>query len=87
MWSATSFLQFYLNFFGDRRQQFIDLLPAQDPNSTVAHVPLDERLIGPVTQKDIEEMDQYKHTCWCNPELIYADDVRGNEVWLHKHIQ
>jgi hypothetical protein len=34
-----------------------------------------------------EKVDIFAHPCWCNPELIYRDDVRGNEVWLHKRCQ
>ena len=44
----------------------------------------------PPDEKDeeiITQLESYRHVCWCNPELIYCDDVRGNEVWLHKRIQ
>lgn len=24
--------------------------------------------------------------CWCEPELVYVDEISGNKVWLHKDI-
>lgn len=85
--ATVSFLQFYLGFFGDRRFQFVDLLPEYDSAHPYQHMGLDEKFMGLDSQRALEEMDKYTHHCWCNPELIYADDVRGNEVWLHKPVQ
>lgn len=85
--TGISFLEYYLQFFGDRKMAYVDLLPETSELGTRQHVPLDEKLIGLPPEKAAEEMDKYTHPCWCHPELIYADDTKGNEVWLHKREQ
>ena len=90
--AACSFLNYYLRFFGDRRYQFVDLTPAYDVETCVEHLSLSEKFSDPAIQELTEEeaiakMDEYSHPCWCNPELVYADDLKGNEVWLHKPVQ
>lgn len=82
----ATYLQYYLSFFGDKRHSYVDLLPVHEQNAP-PHRSLDEKFAIAPIQKAIEEMDKYTHPCWCNPELIYADDTRGNEVWLHKPVQ
>jgi hypothetical protein len=75
----------YLTHFGDRRHQFIDIVPEIDTPFKLDHCSLmDNNLTKTPTDDEIAAMSQYVHTCWCNPELIYADDLKGNEVWLHK---
>jgi hypothetical protein len=87
--ATKSFLEHYLGFFGDRKFQYVDLMPEIDEAAPDReHVDLGERFMHPhVTDEEIAAMDEYRHPCWCNPELIYADDKKGNEVWLHKRIQ
>lgn len=85
---AKSFLEYYLDFFRDRPGVFVDLLPEHD-DFGLKHLDLDAKFSQPLPpdKNPGEEMDRYTHPCWCNPELIYADDIRGNEVWLHKRVQ
>ena len=90
--SQVSFLVYYLKFFGDTRYRFVDLTPGYDTVARTPHMTLDQKFSDPAIQELTEEeaiakMDEYSHPCWCNPELIYADDKRGNEVWLHKPTQ
>lgn len=79
---AGSFLSYYLVFFGDRCHLFVDLLP---DDSADDHESLDARFKTP--EDYFDDVGHYKHVCWCHPELIYADDIRSNQVWLHKRIQ
>jgi hypothetical protein len=89
MTPAVSFTAFYLQYFGDRRMQHIDLLPEAVGEDFKRHACLDEKfLVNPPDPKQAaEDFDKYTHPCWCNPELIFADDLKGNEVWLHKRVQ
>jgi hypothetical protein len=85
-----SLTEFYLRFFGDNTHQIMDIIPVAcdgDPSpknhvETGDLVPLDES-----GSNVAEELRLYSHACWCFPELIYADDERGNEVWHHKRVQ
>lgn len=79
-----TFTAHYLAFFGERTYMFIDLFPESAQGE---HVDLSQKTYGLPPAKALEEMDKYTHPCWCHPELIYADDKRGNEVWLHKRAQ
>lgn len=83
-----TFTRFYLNHFGDRKFMWIDLLPHDDQSGRV-HIGLDQKfsVARANGQVDVEELEKYTHPCWCHPELIYADDQKGNEVWLHKRAQ
>lgn len=86
--AAISFTSYYLNWFGDKTHQFIDLTPEYDKTGPCDHLSLLDRCTFKTpTDEEIAKMDTYFHPCWCNPELIYADDLRGNEVWLHKPVQ
>lgn len=84
----VGFLQYYLSYFGDHGHRFVDLLPQFDRDSR-PHLALDAKFSQPIApdKSPAEVMDNYTHPCWCNPELIYADDLKGNEVWLHKPVQ
>lgn len=83
---TASFLAHYLQFFGDRTHLYIDLLPEDDDGGERDHLALDQKF--KMAPEDVaENFDKYVHPCWCNAELIYADDKRGNEVWLHKRVQ
>lgn len=84
-----SFLEHYKAHFGDAKFQFIDLTPEYDKDLRPCdHISLEDRFtFRPPTDEEIAAMDEYRHPCWCNPELIYADDLKGNEVWLHKPVQ
>jgi len=84
--AVVSYLQYYLGFFGDDKHKHVDLVPVHEADSP-QHKSLDEKFFSGDVNKAIEEMDKYTHPCWCHPELIYADDIRGNEVWLHKPMQ
>lgn len=86
MQTIVGYLQYYLGFFGDKKHSHVDLLPVHE-ESAQPHRALEEKFTVGDVQKAVEEMDKYTHPCWCNPELIYADDIRGNEVWLHKPVQ
>lgn len=79
--TGETFLAYYRTFFGDARFRFVDIEPC-DPEED--HVGLEEKIRDPAMAA---QLDTYVHPCWCNPELIYADDDRCNEVWLHKRIQ
>lgn len=84
-----TFTSFYLRHFGDRRFMWIDLTP-QDDESDREHFSLDQKFNTARTSGDqvnVEDLEKYTHPCWCHPELIYADDQKGNEVWLHKRAQ
>lgn len=83
--NKKSLTETYLTHFGDRRHQFIDIVPEYDKKNSNDHCSLmDSPLTETPTDEQIAQMGTYVHTCWCNPELIYADDIKGNEVWLHK---
>lgn len=83
------FTAFYMKYFGDRKFAWVDLIPHED-DSGRQHLGLDEKFNAaratgnPV---NLDELEKYTHPCWCHPELIYADDTKGNEVWLHKRQQ
>ena len=80
---TESFLSHYLQYFGEAKHSFVDLYP---DGIVGEHLPLDEKYKMPASTV-VENFDKYVHPCWCNAELIYADDKRGNEVWLHKREQ
>ncbi len=71
----------YLQFFGDRKMIIVEHLPFGDEPTTRKHIEL--RL----DSQDYYPDEEFVHPCWCGPELIYADDLKGNEVWLHKREQ
>lgn len=77
---AKSYLEYYMQFFGERKHLYVDLLPEAE---SLAHLDLDAQF----TSKDPPPVDRYTHPCWCSPELIYVDELRGNQVWLHKRVQ
>lgn len=85
-----TFTAFYLNHFGDRKFMWVDLLPHAD-DSGKQHLGLDDKFkiarATPGNQVNVDDLEKYTHPCWCHPELIYADDQKGNEVWLHKRPQ
>jgi hypothetical protein len=85
--TGVSFLEYYLQFFGDKKHAYVDLLPEATSVGARLHVPLEEKTTGLSPEKAMEQLDKYVHPCWCHPELIYADDTKGNEVWLHKREQ
>lgn len=89
-----SYTMHYLQFFGDSRYQIVELLP---PGDGISYDREHEQITGlgclpgeplnPIEEPLVaDEIDNRKHICWCEPELIYADDDRGNEVWLHKRV-
>lgn len=81
------FLAFYLQYFGEGRHLYVDLMPEDTEHCRGrSHLGLEQkRHLAPEILA--QSFDKYVHICWCNPELIYADDKRGNEVWLHKRAQ
>jgi hypothetical protein len=80
-----SYLAKYLAYFGDQRQLVVENLPIESPSMPERkHLELHE--LPPEPEKG-EPADAYRHPCWCRPLLIYADDVRGNEVWSHNWLQ
>ncbi len=93
---AESYLIKYLSFFGGRKFQIMELTPFDDVDPR-PHIRLmtyraemQARIDsgGEMSETDnekITEMESYSHICWCNPELIYCDDTRGNEVWKHHY--
>lgn len=80
---AKSYLVYYMEFFGERVHSFVDLLPESD---RLSHSTLDAKFNHPGGE-DPSTFDRYTHPCWCCPELIYVDEIKGNEVWLHKRVQ
>ena len=83
----ASFLLHYLQFFGDNQFKILELIPSQDSAYyDRRHLEVAKHGIEVLEgEPQIEDIDS--HPCWCNAELIYADDIRGNEVWLHKRVQ
>lgn len=81
-----SYLEHYLEFFRDQSHRFEELFPLHDMRE---HVELGSKFTTPLppNSEPSAAMDRYTHPCWCNPELIYVDELRGNEVWLHKRVQ
>ncbi len=86
---TKSYLEYYLNFFKDRSHSFVDLFVEDEEDGAPAHLGLDAKFNSPppLNVDPSELMDRYSHPCWCNPELIYCDELKGNEVWLHKRVQ
>ena len=85
---SKTYLEEYLGVFGDKSYQYIDVYPEGNADYDETHLALSERFTAhPASEKEVAEAAEYKHCCWCNPELIYTDDLRGNEVWLHKRVQ
>lgn len=87
MENIKSFLSHYRAYFGDATFRYLDLLPLYDSFNKRTHLDLDEKFKTIQAKDAVEALDKYTHPCWCNPELIYADESRGNEVWLHKPAQ
>lgn len=84
----SAYLEFYLGFFGDRRDRWLDVLPATEVPSRNPHACLSEKYLADVSMKgNVEDFDKHIHPCWCNPDLVYCDDLKGNEVWIHKNEQ
>ena len=87
MGPIANYLTHYLKFFGDRCGLWEELYPFYDEfRAPTDHVGLEAKF-STISTPEQAAIDKYRHPCWCNPELIYADDVRGNEVWLHKPVQ
>ena len=79
------YLEHYLGYFGERELVTVDLTPTPGSDKYYkAHIEVVDA--GMIPGKDPEDLTTYLHPCWCNPELIYADDRRGNKVWLHKRV-
>lgn len=74
----------YLAFFGETRFSFLDIYPVDEAKE---HIGLDQKISALSAAEALAEMDKYTHPCWCHPELIFADDKKGNEVWLHRRAQ
>ena len=85
---AKSYLEFYINYFGEQKLRCLEIFPAQEEG---LHVEILDR--GFLIPENVDELEKalspnlHTHPCWCTPELIYADDEKGNEVWLHKRVQ
>lgn len=83
-----SYLQHYLSVFGETRGQSVELIPPKDGARENDHLELSSIEFMEMTDEVKEKyLNGYDHPCWCNPELIYCDEARGNEVWLHKRPQ
>lgn len=86
--NRVSYLEYYLEFFRNRPDNvFIDLYP--EHLEAGLHACLDDKFGKPLppSVEPSDAFDRYIHPCWCCPELIYVDALRGNEVWLHRRIQ
>ncbi len=78
-----SYLAKYLAIFGETKLRCVEHIPYNDIGDIEKrHIEIIE--IG-TEIADISE--NFTHPCWCNPELIYADDEKGNEVWRHNRMQ
>ena len=79
---SPSYTEYYTKYFRENDVDFVELTPTYPTQSETGrrHLDLDE--IG--NQVEVQDFDKYTHPCWCNPELVYADPIKGNEVWLHK---
>jgi len=85
---AKTYTQYYLTFFGERRLLVVELVPECDDMADAPHCEISTHgLTPPENEKDAEDIYKYQHPCWCKPVLIYADDEKGNEVWLHNWVQ
>lgn len=83
-----TYLIHFLEVFRDKTFQFIDIMPEVDEIYPHDHLGLEQRFTAePLKEEGVAKAQTYGHCCWCNPELIYTDDLRDNEVWLHKRIQ
>lgn len=88
----NSLLCFFLKYFGDNTHQIMESYPivgSDEPNRTHIEMGSPEHTAAALGNFELIDSDNrlYAHPCWCNPQLIYVDDVRGNEVWLHNRDQ
>ena len=83
-----SYLQYFMKHFGEAKMRVIEMMPEGALAGDLKHIEISS--VGYMKPEDedlSDEVDLYSHPCWCHPELIYCDDDKGNEVWLHKRPQ
>ena len=75
-----------MSYFGEAKMRILEMMPEDEEEARPRHIELGS--MSYVTPEDeTDEPVLYSHPCWCNAELIYCDDDKGNEVWLHKRPQ
>lgn len=99
---GAGYLEYYLKYFGEATHRLVEIIPASEERVHVelslggiadpSHVKNiktqeQEREQEQEQERETKEISHHAHPCWCNPELIYCDEEKGNEVWLHKRIQ
>jgi hypothetical protein len=73
------------DFFRDKEGQSLDLIPDEDekPHADIST----HGMIPPKDPNKRRNFLYYEHPCWCSPDLIYRDEHKKNDAWVHKRVQ